>query len=294
MSWQAGVIATGVISALAQMVGKRQVMRMGAFQSGVIRDLTTLVLVGGVVLARGMVPQSIPWQAGVIFLVGVMESVSMAAYYAAQREEMAATAVFAYPLSQLLIVLLSSIFFAEWKYFDLHTSQGMINTLAVGLTLGLMLMYREGKNKIKGRFRWSWVLIFSAVIVAFANIQSKWAVSQLHYPPATAMVYEFAGILLGGTVYVRAKKQSLRVGWGNMGWGVLQGLLFGGSALWYLTLLTNHPLAIASVMRRVTIVLMTAGAGLWGWGEHRRLSFRQIAALVAGLAVFGLVMGVNR
>ena len=294
MSWQASVIATGVISALAQIVGKRQVSKMGSFQSGVIRDGATLILVMVILLFKGGIPTGLPWQAWVIFGVGLLESVSMALYFAAQRSEMAATAVFSYPLSQLLIILLSGVAFGEWKYFNVQTTQGIINLVALALSLALMIVYQGGKSQIKGKIRWSNALAISAVIVALSNIESKWAMAQLHYSPAHAMIYEYAGLLVGGLVYVKMRKQTLRIGWENVGWGTLQGLLYGISALWYMALLTNYPLGISSVMRRVTIVLMTVTAGLWGWGEQRRLTWRQGLALSMGLIVFGLVMAVNR
>lgn len=294
MSWQVAVILTGVISALAQMVGKRQVSKMGAFQGGVIRDGTTLLLVIVILLFNGGIPWGLPWQAIVIFGVGLMESVSMALYFAAQRTEMAATAVFSYPFSQLLIILLSGFAFGEWKYFDVQTMQGAVNLVALALTLTLMIVYQGGKGRLKSRIRWSNALVLSAIIVAISNLQSKWAVSTLHYAPAQAMIYEYAGLLTGGLLYVKMRKQTLKVGWENAGWGVVQGFLYGVSAFWYIALLTDHPLGISSVMRRVTIVLMTVAAGLWGWGEHQRLTWRQLLALLMGLVVFGLVMTVNQ
>lgn len=294
MNWQVAVILTGVLSGLAQMVGKRQVSRMGAFQSGVLRDSATFIMVIIVLLWQGGIPLVMPWQVWVIFGVGVMESVSIAAYFAAQRSEMAATAVFSYPFSQLLIILMSGFAFAEWKYFDISTFQGIVNSVALLLTFTLMIVYHGGKDKIKGRLRWSNALVLSAIVVAISNLQSKWAVSQLGYSPAQAMLYEYAGLLLGGIVYVGVRKQGISVGWKSVGYGLIQGLLFGISAMWYISLLTDHPLGISSVMRRVTIVLMTVAAGLWGWGEHKRLVSRQIATLILGILVFGLVMAVNR
>jgi uncharacterized membrane protein len=293
MSWQVAVIFTGVISALAQIVGKRQVSKMGAFQGGVIRDASTLLLVSIILLFHGGIPSGLPWQALVIFGVGLAESVSMALYFAAQRTEMAATAVFSYPASQLLIILLSGIAFGEGKYFDVRTLVGLANTIALILTMALTIIY-QAKGKVGGRLRWSNALVVSAIIVAISNLESKWAVSTLHYTPAQAMIYEYAGLLSGGLMYVKLRKQTLRVGWANLGWGVAQGLLYGVSAFWYIALLTDHPLGISSVMRRVTIVLMTVVAGLWGWGERRRLTWRQGLALALGIVVFGLVMGVNR
>lgn len=292
--WQIGVIATGLLSGLAQIVGKRQVSQMGAFQGGVIRDIASLLFVLIVLTFTTGLPNLFTWQAGIIFVMGVVESVSLAAYFAAQREEMAATAVFSYPFSQLLIILMSGVFFAEWKYFDFHTTQGILNLSALLLTFGLMIVYQGGKEKIKGKVRWSTALVLSAVIVAVSNIESKWAMSVLHYTPAQAMLYEYAGLIAGGVIYLIWKRQSLRTNKINILWGFLQGLLYAISTYWYIDLLTDHPLGIASLMRRVTIVLLTVVAGLWGWGEHKRLSWRQMATLGLGIIIFAIVMAVNR
>ncbi len=294
MSWQIAVIFTGVISALAQIVGKRQVSQMGAFQSGVIRDIASLVFVLVVLSFTTGIPELFTWQAVAIFIFGILESVSLAAYFAAQRQEMAATAVFSYPFSQLLIILMSGFAFAEWRYFDVHTVQGIVNSVALILTFGLMIVYQGGKEEIKGKIRWSTALVLSAVIISVSNIESKWAMSVLHYTPAQAMLYEYAGLILGGSVYMILKKQSMQTSKINILWGLLQGTLYAVSTYWYIGLLTDHPLGISSVMRRVTIVLMTVVAGLWGWGENKRLTWRQIVTLILGLLVFVLVMAVNR
>lgn len=294
MNWQIAVILTGFLSGLSQIVGKRQVGNMGAFQSGILRDSATFALVLGILIWQKGLPNQIPWQAWAIFGVGILESVSMAAYFSAQRAEMAATAVFSYPFSQLLIILMSGFAFSEWKYFDVTTTLGVVNILALILTFALMIIYQGGKEKITGRIRWSNVLVLSAIVVAISNIESKWAVSQLHFSPALSMIYEYLGLLVGGIVYVVVKKQGMRVGWRSVGWGMIQGLLFGVSALWYVAILADHPLGISSMMRRVTIVLMTVVVGLWGWGEHKRLTWRQLLTLALGIIVFGLVMAVNR
>lgn len=291
MSWQIAVILTGILAALSQVVGKRQVGRMSAFQSGVIRDVTVLGMVGVMCLWQGGV--RLEWQGIVILVMGVLESVAIAAYFAAQRSHMAATAVFSYPFSQLLIVLLAGIFFAEWKYFDIRHTQGIFNVLALIVTMILMVFYQSGDKRVKGKLKWSWLLTFSALIVAVSNIESKWAMTTLQYSPAAAMLYEFVGIVSGGLIYVYGKRQGMRVGWINLLWGIVQGLLFGVATIWYMGLLKTSPLTLASLIRRVTIVLLTASAGLWGYGEGKAMGVRQWVAIGMGLIVFGLVMGVN-
>ncbi len=296
--WQIAVALTGIISGLSQTIGKRQTRHMSAFQSGVIRDVTTLAMVAVVYIWQGNF--RFEWPMALFLVMGVMESVSIAAYFAAQREHMAATAVFSYPFSQLLIVLMAGFFFGEWHYFDIRNWQGMINTWALITTLVLMAWYGAPKSgeKIvkqvgKGR-RWLWMLVGSAMVISLSNIQSKWAVASLHYSPTVAMLWEFAGLVVGGLGYVMWSKQGLPKGVKNWGWGVLQGLLFGWGAWWYVGLLTTAPLGVASILRRVVIVLVTITAALWGFGEWKKLSWRQGVTLGLGLLVFGVVMAVNR
>ena len=290
--WEIGVIVSGVIAGLSQVVAKRQVERMSAFQSGLLRDGTVLVMVLAIVIVKGGI--QIGWQAGVMFVMGITESVSIAAYFSAQREDMSATAVFSYPFSQLLIVLFAAVFFHEWKYFDIRQVQGIFNILALSMTMWLMVVYQKSKRQGRQKIRWSGMLVLSAIVVAISSLESKWAVSSVGYSPAWSSVYEFGGLVCGGIAYVLLRKQGMRVGRANLGLGILQGLLFGGGTLWYLTILTNNPLGIASLLRRVTIVLVTAGAGLWGYGEGRRLNAKQWILIGVGILVFVLVMAVNR
>lgn len=285
------MILTGILSGLSQIVGKRQVDRMGSFQAGVLRDVTVLIIVSVMCIQAGGV--KLEWAAGAIFAFGVMESVSIAAYFAAQREHMSATAVFGYPFSQLLIVLFAGIFFQEWKYFDVRHLQGIFNVVALIATMGLMFVYQGGATAIKGKFRWNTMLMFSAVVVAISNIESKWAVTSLGYTPATAMLYEFCGIVAGGIGYVTLRKQGMKIGAQNMMWGVLQGTLLAASALWYMQLLMTSPLTISSLVRRVAIVLSVVAAGMFGYGEAKTMNRRQIWIICLGLLIFGLVIGVN-
>ncbi len=294
MNWQVAVILTGVLSGLAQVAGKKLVMNLGAFQGGVIRDVTTLIFVIGVLMISGGVPTVFDWRVVAIFTFGLLESVSLALYFSAIRTQMAATAVFSYPMSQLLIILFSGIFFAEWRYFDFRHLQGAVNVIALGLTIVLMILYQGKGTQIKGRIKWSNALAFSAIIVALTNIESKWAVTTLAYSPAQAMLYEYLGMLAGGLAYVAYQGQTLRVGWRNVGWGALQGILFGVSSLWYVGLLRDNPIGISSLLRRVTIVLISLTVAFWGYREGKKMKREQVVSLVLGLLIFGLVMWVNR
>jgi len=290
MNWQVAVILTGIISAVAQGIGKRQVARMSAFQSGLIRDGATWGLVIGLYLIQGEV--QLGWPSLVFVILGLFESVAMAAYYSAQREQMAATAVFSYPFSQLLIILCSSVMFAEWQYFNLLTTRGIINTLSVVGLVVLMSLFQK-KDKLKGS-GWSMKLMLSSLVIVGSNLLAKWGVGTMGYSPTEYMFFEYFGIVLGGIVFVYGRGLSLRLEKLDWIWGTVQGLLFGVGALWYIGIIAQHPLSVASVIRRVVVVIGTVILGLWGYGERQSLSRRQKWLLVAGVVLFGLVMAVNR
>jgi len=288
--WQVAVIVTGLISAVAQAIGKRQVARMSAFQSGLVRDLSTWGLVVALYLFQGEV--KLGWASLVFVILGLLESVAMAAYYSAQRQQMAATAVFAYPFSQLLIILASGIWFSEWQYFDVTTARGAINSVGVvGLVVLMTQFQRNGKVKLGS---WSTKLILSSLIIVASNVIAKWGVGSQDYSPVEYMFFEYLGVVLGGIIFVYGRGLSLRLTKSDWWWGIIQGLLFGVGALWYVSIIAEHPLSVASVIRRVVIVLMTVVLGLWGFGERQSLSSRQKWIMALGLLLFGAVILVNR
>jgi hypothetical protein len=290
MIWQVAVILTGVLSGLAQVVGKKQVGSMSSFQSGLMRDLVTFLIVVFLYITEGNF--HLAWPVIVIVGIGILESISIAIYFSAIRSGMAATAIFSYPISQLLIVLSAGFMFGEWKYFDVTTARGVVNVLALILTSILMVLY-GGKAKVK-QYRWSTALFISAIITVLGNLQSKWAVATLGYSAATSIFFEYLGIVIGGLLFVYGRGQNLKLGWKAWGLGALQGVLFGVSALWYVDLLTTSPLGISSLMRRVTIVLVAVVFGLVGYKEGKRMSLVQMTSLALGIVVFAMVMLVNR
>lgn len=290
MNWQIAVILTGVLSGLAQVVGKKQVGSMSSFQSGLMRDLVTFAIVFFIYISEGNF--HLAWPVIVIVGIGILESISIAIYFSAIRSGLAATAVFSYPFSQLLIVLSAGIMFGEWKYFDVTTMRGIVNILALVLTSVLMVVY-GGQAKVK-QYKWSTALFISAVITVLGNIQSKWAVTTLGYTAATSMFFEYLGIVLGGIMFVYGRGQNLKLGLKAWGMGALQGVLFGVSALWYVDLLTTSPLGISSLMRRVTIVLVAVVFGLLGYREGKKMSVKQMVSLGIGIVIFAMVMFVNR
>lgn len=126
-----------------------------------------------------------------------------------------------------------------------------------------------------------------------SNLLAKWAVGEAGYSPVEYMIWEYGGIVLGGVGFVYGRHLNLRVGKVCWFWGIIQGLLFGWGALWYVGILVEHPLSLASIIRRVAIVICMVVLGLWGFGERRTLSTRQKWLLFGGMGLFGVVVAAN-
>lgn len=291
MPWQVVTILTGLISGSAQVVGKRQVHRMSAFQSGLLRDFASFVVVSLLILWGGSL--WLDWRVALIVILGLLEAVGMAAYFAATREHMSATVVFSYPLSQVLIVLSAGAFFSEWRYFDPRHFQGAVNISALVLTLLLLTGYQGGRVK-GGKLRWSWLLVMSASVVAVSNIVVKWAVSVADISPVDYLFYEYVGLLLGGSIFLYGRGKHTRLGKHDLALGIVQGVLAVTGAIVYMSVLRFYPLSLASILRRVTIVMVTMLSGFFVFGERKGLTRGQWVRIGLGIVVFGLVMAVNR
>lgn len=288
LSWQWWVVIAGLCSGLAQVVGKRQVSYMSAFQSGVLRDSTILIIVGAMILMQNQLHFGI-WSLSFL-LIGILESVMIAAYYSASRDELASTVIFSYPLSSVLIVGLSGALFGEWQYFDVRTTVGLINTVSLAMVVGLMLLYQDGNLK---KTRWSTKIILSSLMVVVSNIAIKWAVTNLGLMPTDYFLYEYIGLVGGGLMYVYWRGQSMRVGGKSLVLGAVQGLLFAISIILFAEILRSYPLSLASLIRRVVIVMVTVIAAFGWYKEGRALSLRQVVCLVGGVVVLGVVMLAN-
>jgi len=136
--------------------------------------------------------------------------------------------------------------------------------------------------------------MLSSLVIVGSNLLAKWGVGSAGYSSVEYMFWEYLGVVVGGIIFVYGRGLSLKLPKSDWGWGMVQGLLFAVSALWYVGLLAEHPLSIASVIRRVVTVLMTSALGLWGFGERRALTQRQKWLIGVGLAIFIMVVLVNR
>lgn len=288
IGWQGAVLISGVLSGVAQSIGKRQVGQMSAFQSGVLRDGTILAIMFGLTW----------WQGGGFFGVyslvwigiGLLESVMQAAYYSASREELSATVIFSYPLSSVLIVGLSGAMFGEWQYFDPRTVMGLSNIGALLLIIWMMLGYQHHRL---GKTRWSTKIFLSSMMVVVSNLAAKWAVSTLGLAPSGYLVYEYVGLLAGGLAYVTLRGQGMAVGLKNVGWGVGQGILFALSVLLFVEVLRSNPLSLASLLRRVTIVGVTVLVGLIYYREGKGMKKEAVWRLGGAGAILLFMMWAN-
>lgn len=289
VGWEIAVVVAGILSGVAQSIGKRQVERMSSFQSGILRDGTILfVMVVLVLMFGGGEWNSYSW---VWILMGLLESVMMAAYYSASRTELASTVIFSYPLSSVLIVLFSGIMFGEWQYFDFRTIEGIFNIVSLFLIIWLMLTYQGSRLQ---KTRWSTKIFLSSLMVVVSNLMAKWAVSTLGLMPAGYMVYEYLGLVVGGLAYVLLRRQGVVVGVINTLWGVVQGLLFSLSILIFAEVLKIYPLSLASLVRRVTIVLVTVAVSMLWYKEGKGMKRGQWLRLLGAVFVLLVMMWVNR
>jgi len=286
--WQLAVIATGILSAIAQSIGKRQVTYMSAFQSGLLRDLTIFSIIAIIFVSQG----TFSWSPLNFFFVaiGILESIMMAAYYSASRQEMAATSVFSYPFSSILIIITSGFLFGEWKYFDFTTTQGIANIATTILTLILISNFQNGKIKLSS---WNIKLILSATMVAGANIVQKWAIATIGLRPAGYMIYEYAGLIIGGIIFVYGRKLNLKLTKKDFVWGIFQGILFAISILWYGEILRTYPLSLSSIIRRIAIVLGTTFAGLIIFGEHKSMSKSRYIQMFIDIIILVTTLFIN-
>jgi len=261
---------------------------MSAFQSGLLRDLTILSVIATVYLSQGI----FAWSPINLFfvIVGVLESIMMAAYYSASRDEMTATTMLSYPFSSILIIISSGFLFGEWQYFDPSTLQGLGNILMTLVTLFLVTSFQSGKVKLSA---WNSKLILSALMVVIANLVQKWAVAVIGLKPASYMIYEYLGLVLGGFIFVYGRHLTLKLKKADYLWGLLQGCLFSVSIIWYAELLRTYPLSVSSIIRRIAIVLGTTLAGLYIFREHKNMNRQKYLQIFLGFIVLLVTLLLN-
>jgi len=282
MPWQGWVLLSGILTGGAQFLGKRQVKYTSALQAGMIKDLSmwVVVLIIAGVTGKGWAG----WQSVLAMLNGAVVAVGIASYYVAVRESLSGTSVFGYLVSQIMLIVAAAIVFGEWRYFDMSRVEGRVN-LAVTLgAMAMMWMYRGGGQLSSV---WSRYLGLSIVLNVIGNLVMKWLVAG-GMPVVAYQTGEATGLVIGGAMAMLLKGQNLRVE--PKGWlvGMGQGLLTAGSIFCYTWVLVQNPLSIASLIRRMGVMLVTVGGGLWWYREKEGMSMSRY--IVLGLAIAGFVV----
>lgn len=289
LSWQVVVLFSGFLSALGQTIGKRQVDRFGAFQVGFWRDVATLSIASVILAGMGITHLKYFW---ILFVYGLALSFSLAAYTAATRDDFSGSTVFSYSISQIMIILFSSVLFAEWVYFNPMSWYGRWNLLAVVLMIVSFVLYR-GKAKVLRK--WDKLIFVAIFMNVVGNLFAKYLLGTLGMSVYEMLVYQNIGMLVGGMYFVRRRGQTLKLGTSNILLGLVQGVFITSGVIMYLTILSGPaPLSLVSMTRRIATVLLTTSSGLFLYKESKKLDKRMGWAMVLGLVVFGLVLVANR
>lgn len=293
-SWAVWVLISGVVTGLAQTLGKNQIHKISALQMGVLRDVTGFGVAVIVWLALGTGRSAWAGGEGWGMLIGMgngaMVAVGVACYFIATRTNFSGASVFGYLLSQILIVASSAVVFAEWVYFDPTTARGQGNLAALLLTILAMVTYVQSLQL--GR-KWVGLLIVSALINVVGNLVAKYMVAG----QMNVWNYFFAeqvGLAAAGVVILALRGQDMRVGWKNARVGVGQGILAILGPTIYLNVLVTAPLSLASLVRRIAAILVTVVGGLLWYREGVGMGKRAWISLAMGILAFGIVLVVNR
>jgi len=286
--WQVWVLVSGVLTGLAQIIGKRQIHKISALQLGFIRDVSGLLLVLPIAQALGKGWQG--WWSLVALLNGVILAVGVALYYKAVRTSLSGSTVFGYLVSQVMIVVCSAVVFAEWVYFNPLTGRGLGNLLVLGLTIAAMLSYVKS---LKFGGKWIWLLMVSAAVNAGGSLLAKYLLAG-EVDVWSYFLAQQVGITGAGAVILWVRKQGMRVGWKRVGVGVVQGWLAVMGLVIYLYSLVQYPLSLSSLVRRIAIVAVTSGSGLLLYKGSKGMGKRARVSLIMAAVAFLIVMWVNR
>ena len=275
MSWKGLILVSGLLGGLSRFFIKDQVGRMGVFQMGFWQDFWKMVMLLGLMGWLGMRGEW--WQAGLIMVYGLVVGIGIGAFNSAVREDLSGTTVLSYTLSQIGIVVGATLLLGEWRYFDFHTSEGWHNLLVLGLGLGGFLVYSGVKLWVK----WSRMVLLSVLINVGANLLTK-KVMDLGWDVVFVLGWQEVGMWLVSWLMLRKRGQEVVREVGGVGYAVMQ---LGGLGI-YLKLMQTQPLSMLSIMRRVSIIGASLVVAFVGFGEHKKLSWRQVVGLGLGLLAF--------
>lgn len=286
--WQLWVLLSGAMTGLAQGIGKGQIHKISALQMGLIRDMAGLGVVTYLWIQTGGAWWG--WQSVAGVLNGAMVAIGVALYFIATRESFSGSSVFGYLISQVFIVTAAAIIFGEWIYFDIRTVQGIGNISVLILTILAMIVY---SSSLKLSRKWLGVLVLSAAINVVGNLVAK------HYVAGRLPVFDYffaeqLGLVISGVIVLNLRSQNLAVGLRSWVIGIIQGLVAITGPMIYLQILAEHPLSLASLIRRIASILVTVGMGLFWYRESKVTSWRSGIALVVGMIAFGVALWVNK
>lgn len=283
--WQVIVFASGLMTGFSHFMRKSQLDRLGVFQAGFWKDLSSLILGVFLVISSGATFHPMGWWVvGAGFLAGVGNG----AYMSALRGDMSGTSAFGTSAGQLFILLGSFLFLGEWKYFEPTNLQGLVNLVSVVIFFAGMWLYSEAKV---GKW-WKMMLVAISTNVA-VNLLSKYVLGYgVGAAENTALLY--LGTLVGDSVILLMRKQSIMIGKTDIYLGLFQGLLGGLSVYLYVKALEIAPLSLVSITRRVAVMAFTIFIGMMWFGERKTITWRKVVGLTMALAVFGLVAVVNK
>ncbi len=177
----------------------------------------------------------------------------------------------------------ATLLLGEWRYFDPGTPDGWRNLLMLGLGLGGFLIY----SGVRLRVKWNKMVLLTVAINVGANLFIK-RLMGLGWNIVFVLGWQEMGMWLVnwlmlkklGQGIVKDKKEILR----GLGYGVMQ---LSGLGM-YLKLMQTQPLSMLSVMRRVAIIGASLVVAFVGFGEHKRLGWRQWLGLGLGLLAFAV------
>lgn len=292
ISWQVAVLFSGLLAAVSQSLGKRQVEKYSAV---VVEFWRALGVILSLVVFGGLGLEVFELQmAGWIMLYGGFSVFGLAAYLAASRVDFSGTSVLSYSLSQLGIVGLSAVVLGEWVYFDVRVLQGKVNLLALVLALMVFYLYAGRGEKRKHKYSWLGMLLFSISFNVVGNVFVKYALS-LGVSSLAFLFWSYLGGLGGAFVVLKLRGQKI---WlrkvRDFGESVMYGVVGVLGVFVYLEVLQKEPLSLASLVRRMATVSFSVMSGLFLFEERKKLKMRQMVGLGLGLVVVGLLMGVNR
>lgn len=288
-SWQIVILFSGLLAAAANVVGKRQVDRMSAFQVGFARDIGAFVVI---LIVLTLIGGSVWIGPGLVFIVlyGILLSVSSAAFASATRDSMSSTVVFSYSLSQIGIIFFSFFLFGEWVYFNLSTSRGLVNLAAAIIALVAFWIHRGGKLRT---IRWSKMLGFAILGNVMGNLYAKYVLVG-GIEPIVFLLWQCVGLTIGDMLFMSLRKKSFRLGKSAYVWGILQGIFVTYGVFLYLNVIKFYPLSLAVILRRVVTVLFATSSGLFLFKESKKIDRRMGMSLLLGLLVFGMVLVANK